>query len=301
MRSFKKLSNPISLLFMIVVINSCSSMNPKPSQEIYYTTPPVTFMREFPRYDSPNVAAVYRGDQVLILSRQADDWCLVQIVQSGKMGWIQSPLLSAEPIPTPTYSVQVSKVRLQDTPQKNATSPEVLYRGDKVRKLSENQEGWWMVLAEKDKSLGWIPATAVSERQPETASPMQAAGPSEKGPAMVTASPPPASKQFYYVATSNLNLHSLPMVSSQVVNTLKFNDRVEKIGQSDSQWIKVRYPVTGSQGWARGIFLADSSLKTPRDFPQHTQQRRTHPRRTVCPKPAEPEKTQPEEIEPVVM
>jgi hypothetical protein len=86
-----------------------------------------------------------------------------------------------------------------------------------------------------------------------------------------------------------------------VVNTLKFNDRVEKIGQSDPQWIKVRYPVTGAQGWAREIFLADSSLKSPKVFPQQTRQKRTPPRRSVCPRPAKPEKPQPEDIEPVVL
>ena len=114
----------------------------------------------------------------LVMSRQADDWCMVQAMQSGKIGWIQSALLSAQPIPTPTYFVQVGKVRLQDAPQKNASSPEVLSQGDKVRKLSENQEGWLMVLAEKDRGLGWIPASAVAEQPPATAPPLpRAAGP----------------------------------------------------------------------------------------------------------------------------
>jgi uncharacterized protein YgiM (DUF1202 family) len=301
MLSFKNLGKTILFLFLVMAINSCASMSFQTSHDIYYTTPPVTFIREFPGYDSPNVAAVYRGDQVVVLSRKSADWCQVQAVQSGKIGWIQSPLLSAEPIATPTYLVQVSKVRLQSSPQKNAPSPEVLNRGDKVRKLSENQEGWWMVLAEKDKSLGWLPATSVSGLKPETVPPTQTAAPSREGAAKVAASTPPAPKQLYYVATSDLNLHSLPLVRSQVVNSLKFNDRVEKIGQSDSQWIKVRYPVTGAQGWTQGIFLADSSLKTPRVFLQHTQKKRTRLRRPVCPKPAEPEKTQPQEPEPVVL
>jgi uncharacterized protein YgiM (DUF1202 family) len=301
MLSFKNLSKPIPLLLLIVAISSCASMSPQTSQEIYYTTPPVTFLRESPRYDSPNVATVYRGDQVVLLSRKAADWCEVKAVQSETFGWIQSPLLSAQPIPTPTYLVQASKVRLQSTPQKNAPAPEVLSRGDKVRKLSENQQGWWMVLAEKDKSLGWLPATAVSGLKPETASPPPAATPSGEGAAKVAASPAPLPKQLYYVATGDLNLHSLPLSSSQVVNTLKFNDRVEKIGQSDSQWIKVRYPVNGAQGWTQGMFLADASLKSPREFPQPAQKRRTRLKRPVCPKPAEPEKTQPKETEPVVL
>jgi uncharacterized protein YgiM (DUF1202 family) len=302
MLSFQNPRNPILLLFMVVVISSCTAMNSQTSQGTYYTTPPVTFIREFPRYDSPNVAPAYRGDQVVVLSGKADDWCQVQ-TQGGKIGWIQRPLLSAQPIPAATYTIQVNKVRLQDTPQKSAPSPEVLNRGDKVRKLSENQEGWWLVLVEKDKSLGWLPATAVSGLKQETAPPppTQTAGPSGEGSAKVAASTPPAPKQLYFVATTNLNLHSLPLASSQVVNTLKFNDRVEKIDQSNSQWIKVRYPVTGAQGWAQGIFLADSSPKTPKVFPQHTQKKRTRLRRAVCPKPAEPEKPQPEEVEPVVL
>ena len=313
MPSFQKLGKPLLLLFMAVAVNSCANTSPATSQNqnqnqnISYITPPVTFMREFPKYDSSKVAAVYRGDQVAVMSRQADDWCMVQAMQSGKIGWIQSALLSAQPIPTPTYFVQVGKVRLQDAPQKNASSPEVLSQGDKVRKLSENQEGWLMVLAEKDRGLGWIPASAVAEQPPATAPPLRAAGPAGQSAARGTGSIPPASKQLYYVATDNLNLHSLPLVSSQVVNTLQFNDRVEKISQSDSQWIKVRNPANGAQGWAQGMFLADSSLKTPRTFPQHAQQKRRPSRRPVCAKPAQPEKNQPpektqsEEIEPVVL
>src|SRR5271169_2219042 len=167
MLSLKGLNGPISLLLVFMIFNSCAMIGAKPSQEVYYTTPPVTFIREFPRYDSPNVAAVYLGEQVVILSRQADDWCQVQTVPSGKIGWIQSPLLSAVPISTPTYFVQASKVQLQDAPKKDATSPEVLHRGDKVRKLSENQAGWWFVQVEKDHNLGWVPATTLSEHRPE--------------------------------------------------------------------------------------------------------------------------------------
>jgi len=298
MLSLHRLSRPISLLVAVVAISSCAAMNANISQEVYDTTPAVTFLRENPGYDSPNVAAVYRGDRVVMLSRRADDWCQVQAVQSGKIGWMQSPLLSAVPISTPTYSIQASKVRLQETPQKDANSPEVLSRGEAVRKLSENQGGWWLVLVEKDQKLGWIPGTAVAKGEPAAAAPAPPAGPSEKGAAGAAASSHPAAKQLYYVATANLNLHSLPLVSSQVVKTLKFNDRVEKIDQSDSKWIKVRYPESGAQGWAQGMFLADASLKTPRVLPPR---KRTPLKRPVCPKPGEPEKTQPEEVEPEVM
>ncbi len=299
MPSFKELSRSISLLFVLMIINSCTMIGAKSNQDIYYTTQPVAYIRKSPGYDSPQVATVYRGEQVVILSTGADDWRQIQTVQSGQIGWIQSSLLSSLPIPAQTYYVQADKVPLQNISQKEAPFGEVLYRGDKVRKLSENGEGWWQVLVEKDGNLGWLPATEVSERKPETAPPMRAAEPARKGSTKVPASPQPVANQLsYYVATASLNLHRLPLVSSQVVKTLKFNDKVEKIDQSGSQWLKVRYPETGAQGWAQGFFLADSSLKTPRVFPQH---RRTPVKRPVCPKPGEPEKTQPEEVEPEVM
>jgi uncharacterized protein YgiM (DUF1202 family) len=298
MLSFDRLSRPISLLFVVTIINSCAALCPQPGQSIYYATPPVTFIRESPDYDSPNVAPVYRGDEVIILSSRKDEWRQVQTVQSRKIGWIQSPLLSADRIPTPTYYIQMSKVPLQDTPHREGASYQVLQLGDKVRKLSENEKGWLLVLVEKDQSLGWLPTTMVAEQEPKTASASQAARPSGKASAKATASPPLAPKQHYYVATYNLNLHALPLASSNVVKTLKFNDRVEKIDQSGSRWIKVRYLETGAQGWAQGLFLAESSLKTPKVF---SQQKRTTPRTPVCPKPAEPEQAQPEEIEPLVM
>ena len=97
---FKKLRGPISLLFMIMIINSSTSLGAKLDQGVYYTTPPVTFIHKFPDYNSPDVAKVYRNEPVVILYREADDWCHVRTVKGQQVGWIQSQLLSTVPIPT---------------------------------------------------------------------------------------------------------------------------------------------------------------------------------------------------------
>ena len=86
---FKKLRGPISLLFMIMIINSSTSLGANLGQDVSYTTPPVAYIRESPGYDSPNVATVYRGEQVKVLSRGAAGWCQVKTVQSQQVGWIQ--------------------------------------------------------------------------------------------------------------------------------------------------------------------------------------------------------------------
>ncbi len=118
MHPFKKLSRPISLLFVIIIINSSASLGATPDQDVYYTTPPVTFIHKFPDYNSHDVAKVYRGEPVVILSREADDWCHVKTVQGQQVGWIQRQLLSTVPIPTRIDFTQHIEVTLQDTPLK---------------------------------------------------------------------------------------------------------------------------------------------------------------------------------------
>jgi SH3-like domain-containing protein len=291
MLSFKKLGGPISLIFVVMLINTPASLGAKPSQGVSYTIPPVTYIRESPRYDSPNVAAVYRGAQVEVLLRGAAGWCQVKMIPGQQVGWIQCQLLSTAPVATRIYYIQESKVALQDTPQKEGTSRKFLHRGDKVRKLSENQQGWWRVVTEKGDSLGWVPATAVSEHEPKTTPPLQAAGPSVKSGVGGRASSPPVSREFY-VAIPFINLHRLPLVSSPVVKVLSFNERVEKIDTSGSKWLKVRYPDTGAEGWAYAPYMAESSLETPKVFPR--KKRTIKVKKPEPVKPAEPEKPQPE-------
>jgi uncharacterized protein YgiM (DUF1202 family) len=289
------------ILAVVVFCSSCAALQPQQPQGFYYTIPSVTYFRDSPGYSSRNVATVYRGEQVVIQSNIADNWCLVKTVQGGQTGWIQRPLLSPVPIPTETYTVQEQEVPLRDVPQKEATSRQVLHRGDQVRKLSENQQGWWWVLVEKDESLGWLPGTVVSKGAPATA------GPASQAAGAKTAGAGPASPPYIYVATATLNLHLLPLVDSQVVKVLKFNDKVEKIAQSGSAWLKVKYPVTGAQGWAQAPTLTASPLTAPKVFPPKKKAVVKKPRRqkTAVPEVSQPEAPsempEPKDVEPEVM
>lgn len=291
MIALKGLMKPVALLFLLVACASCALTPVTGPQEVYYTIPPITYFRESPDYASPNVATVYRGEQVKILSKTADNWCRVQTVQGQQIGWMQRALLSPVPIPTETFIIRENEVPLRDAPQKEGSSRQILQRGDKVRKLSENQQGWWWVLVEKDQSLGWLPP-AVTASATEKAAPGPTAEPGKPS------SPLPPPKPNYFVATANLNLYLLPLVDSKVVKVLRFNDKVEKIAQSGADWFKVRYPETGAQGWARAIALTESPLPAPKVFPA---KRKKALKRFGPLKPAEPGTTQPEELEPEVM
>jgi uncharacterized protein YgiM (DUF1202 family) len=287
------------LLFLITMAASCVLLRPQPPANVYYIIPSVTYFRDNPGYASANVATVYRGQQVKVLSRIADNWCQVETVPGGKVGWIQRPLLSPVPIPAATYTVTEAEVPLRDVPQKEALARRAVHKGDKVRKLSENQQGWWWVLVEKDESLGWLPGNALSEQTSAAGTAGQTAASLGSGAAETAASSPAAPPPYLYVAVANLDLRLLPLSTSQVVKVLKFNDKVEKVAQSGAEWLKVRYPETGAQGWAQAPTLTASPSQTPKVFPPPKKRRILKKSRGAT--PTEPETPQPEEISPEAM
>jgi uncharacterized protein YgiM (DUF1202 family) len=288
----KKLISTWAFLCLLLLVNSCIWFNARQTPEIYYTIPPVTYLRELPDYASPIVAMLYHGAQVSMVSSQEDDWCQVKVKQTQQVGWLPRPLLSEVPIHLKTYYVQAKEVPLRDAPQEEVISRYLLHRGDKVSKLTENQQGWWRVLVEKDKRLGWVPATLVSLHPPEKATP-------EKGiAASAEASLRPAPPNSYYVATTSLKLHLLPLASSQVVKVLKFNNAVEKVSQSGPTWLKVRYPETGAQGWVLARLLSESPAKTPKTF---TRKKKKTPKRLTPQQLQEEQSIPPEDLDPEVM
>jgi uncharacterized protein YgiM (DUF1202 family) len=288
----RKLASTSVFLCLLLLVNSCASFGAKQTPEVYYTIPPVTYLREFPGYASRIVVTLYHGEQVSMVSSREDGWCQVHVSQSRQVGWMPRPLLSEVPINLETYYVQANEVPLRDTPQEEVISRYVLYRGDKVSKLSENQQGWWRVLVEKDKRLGWVPAAVVSIKEPERAAPGKGiTGPTE-------ASLRPATQNSFYVATTTLKLQLLPLASSQVVKVLQFNDAVEKVSQSGPTWLKVRYPETGAQGWVLARYLSESPAKSPKTF---TRKKKTTPRRPKQQQLQEEQSIPSEDLDPEVM
>ena len=287
----------ILLLFLLMVLESCALLGGRQAPGVYYTIPPVTYIREFPGYASEIVVTVYRGDQVAILSNIKDEWCQVKTVVGGETGWMQRPLLSPVPIPIETYYVQASEVPLRPEPHQEIISRLVLHRGDEVRKLAENEQGWWRVLVEKDKSLGWLPAaTLAGSPPPETVSGV-ADQPAQAG----ADKRPPASQTLpkqYFVAAATLELHLLPLVSSPVVKVLQFNDKIEEVYQSGSKWLKVKYPETGVQGWTQASYLSESPAKAPQPV---KAKKKKGPRKTRRPKGKSKPAGQPQILEPEIM
>lgn len=297
-KAFRKLDSLYFFLGVLLLITSCISLQSGQTSEFFYTNPVVTYLREAPESNSQIVATVHRGDQVTILSRAKDDWCRVKVAQGEQIGWIQGVLLSSIPIQVETYYVQTDNIPLRDSPQKEKISRHLLHRGDRVRKLDQNNLGWWWVLVEQDKSLGWIPASAVTVHPPVKSPPgdeVKSAKERGAGPdSSLRSAPQPA----FFVATNSLELHLLPLISSQVVKVLQFNQKVEKVSQSGSDWLKVRHPETGIQGWTLASYLNTSPAQAPKSL---TPRRKKAPEKPSDPQPKKTPVVQPEEVDPEVM
>ncbi|MFA4904237.1 MAG: SH3 domain-containing protein [Desulfobaccales bacterium] len=230
---------------------SCATNNK--NANYYYSIPTVSYLRDCPGYDCQVVAEIYNANEVRFLDKNDAGWWRVQSLRDQKIGWIQGDLLSNVPLITKNYYIVADELPLRDSPGEDIVSRKLLGYGDEVQKISEKND-WWRVLAEKDKAIGWIPAKMVSEIKPE-----HLMEPGKTAEISSTASPPKTTS-YYFVAAENIKLYIIPSIPSQVVKELKLNDPVEKISQSGSLWVKVRYPTTGAEGWAHARYFKDSPV-----------------------------------------
>lgn len=240
----------IIVLLISLLSYSCAVNNQ--NVDYYYSIPTLSYLRDCPGYDCQVVGEIYNANEVRFLEKNEAGWWRVQSLRDQKIGWIQGDLLSNVPLITKNYYVVADALPLRDSPGEDIVSRKLLDYGDEVHKIAE-KDGWWRVLAEKDKSIGWIPAKMVSETRPE-----QPLEPEKTGEVSSTTAPP--KNPYYFVAADNLKLYIIPSIPSQVVKELKLNDKVEKISQSGSLWVKVRYPVTGAEGWAQARYFKDSPV-----------------------------------------
>jgi uncharacterized protein YgiM (DUF1202 family) len=233
-----------------ILLYSCAIKNN--GVDYYYSIPTVSYLRECPNYDCQVVTEIYNSDKVSFLEKDDTGWWRVQSLRDQKIGWIPRDLLSTVILITKNYYVVADKLPLRDSPGKDIVSRKMLDYGAEVQKIGE-KDGWWRVIAEKDKAIGWIPASMVSETRPEPFSEPVKTG-------EISSATPQPKTSYYFVAVENLKLYIIPSIPSQVVKELKLNDAVEKISQSGSSWVKVRYPATGAEGWAYARYFKDSPI-----------------------------------------
>jgi uncharacterized protein YgiM (DUF1202 family) len=257
MLTFIKQNKLFIIIIVILLFNACAVNN---KIDLFYSIPTISYLREGPNYDSLAVTELYNADTVKLLEKNDNGWWQVQSLRNENIGWTQRDLLSDTPIIAQNYYITVSDLPLRNSPGQDVISRNLLSYGDTVKKIAE-KDSWWRILVEKDKSIGWIPATMASETPPEPLGvenpKMLASDKTDKGS---LASQPAPQFSYYFVAAGSLDLYIIPFIPSQVVKVLKLNDKVEKISQSGNDWFKIRYFDTGAEGWALARFLKSSPV-----------------------------------------
>jgi uncharacterized protein YgiM (DUF1202 family) len=181
------------------------------------------------------LAQIYRGEQVERLEEVEGGWWRVRATRSGQTGWVQGELFTANPVPVTYLYVAVTTVPLRECPEEPCAALQLVYGGDRVQELEENQ-GWARVLVEKSRTLGWLPKKVLAEKPP-------------------TAHPRRPEKPYAYVAVPRLRVRLTPELKAPVVKRLALNDQVERLETNAAGWVKVRHPASGVVGWVLGRYL----------------------------------------------
>jgi uncharacterized protein YgiM (DUF1202 family) len=220
---------------LLIAVAACAARRPAaPEGGNYYVTTKITYLRDSPGYQANLLGQLYLGDQVEKLESHESGWWQVRSARSGQVGWVQGELLSPAPV-RPVYFYVIRTVALRECAQESCPSLQLVYRGDQVQKIEENDRGWVRVLVARSRTLGWLPGAAVSEH-------LEAAAGKPEGP-------------YYYVAVRTLKLRQQPALEAEVVKTLRLNDQLQNLEVNPGGWVKVRQPASGAAGWVMGRYL----------------------------------------------
>ena len=252
MRSYSDLTRLITLILLLGLASSCAKTQVvKPPEGSFFVTPEITYLRDSPGDGGNVLGSLYRGDKVEIVDAGESAWWRVELRRSGQRGWVRKELLSPDPVATVFYYVKEDTLPLLECPRHDCIPLQLLFRGDQVQRVEEGDQGWWRVLMIKSRSFGWVPASALTERIEDTQQKQ-------------------IRKPYYYVAVGKLILRAKPSNRSQVIRTLRFNDQVQKIGET-KDWFQVRQPSTGALGWVISRDLETFPLIAPRGAPSKNE------------------------------
>jgi SH3-like domain-containing protein len=249
MRSYRDLVRLILLVLLLSQAFSCARTRTQlvqPPEGPYFVTSEMTYLLDAPSSRGHVISPLYRGDDLDLVDGRDSTWWRVKLQRTGETGWVRKELLSLTKVDSVFYYVKEDTFPLLECPRSDCITIMLLFRGDQVQRVQAGCHGWWRVLAIKGRSLGWVPASALTEDRKEAL----------KQPR----------QPYYYVAIRKLILRARPSASGEVIRILEFNDQVKKLAAS-KDWFKVRQPSTGAVGWVASRYLETLPLFSPRGVP----------------------------------
>lgn len=236
------------LTLLLGLVWSCAPTQVvKAPEGTYFVIPEITYLLDSPGFGGNVLSPLFRGDKLDVVDGSDAAWWKTKLQRTGQTGWVKKELLSLIPIATVFYYVKEDTLPLLECPRSDCLPLQLLFRGDQVQRVEEGRQGWWRVAAIKGRSLGWVQASALTENSAEA---------QQRQPR----------QPYFYVATRNLILRAQPSAGGEVIRTLRFNDQVQKLGET-KDWFKVRQPMSGAVGWVFSRDLSPTPLSSPPGMP----------------------------------
>ncbi|WP_148551110.1 SH3 domain-containing protein [Paraclostridium bifermentans] len=206
-------------------------------------------VRSGPSTSNGVIGSLKQNDKVEVIS-ESNGWSKVKF--SGKEGYVSSTYLkdsnggntgggSENPNPTPgkTKVVTATSLNVRSGPSTSNSVIGSLKQNDKVEVISENN-GWSKVKFSGKE--GYVSSTYLKDSDGGNTG-----GGSEN--------PNPTPGKTKVVTATSLNVRSGPSTSNSVIGSLKQNDKVEVISESNG-WSKVK--LSGKEGYVSSTYLKDS-------------------------------------------
>ncbi|WP_290061373.1 SH3 domain-containing protein [Paraclostridium bifermentans] len=222
--------------------------NPTPGKTKVVTATSLN-VRSGPSTSNSVIGSLKQNDKVEVIS-ESNGWSKVKF--SGKEGYVSSAYLkdsnsgntgggSENPNPTPgkTKVVTATSLNVRSGPSTSNSVIGSLKQNDKVEVISESN-GWSKVKFSGKE--GYVSSTYLKDSDGGNTG-----GGSEN--------PNPTPGKTKVVTATSLNVRSGPSTSNSVIGSLKQNDKVEVISESNG-WSKVKF--SGKEGYVSSTYLKDS-------------------------------------------
>ena len=206
-------------------------------------------VRSGPSTSNRVIGSLKQNDKVEVMS-ESNGWSKVKY--SGKEGYVSSTYLkdsdggntgggSENPNPTPgkTKVVTATSLNVRSGPSTSNSIIGSLKQNDKVEVISESN-GWSKV--KYSGKEGYVSSTYLKDSDDG-----DTGGGSEN--------PNPTPGKTKVVTATSLNVRSGPSTSNSIIGSLKQNDKIEVISESNG-WSKVKY--SGKEGYVSSTYLKDS-------------------------------------------
>ncbi|EQK47475.1 mannosyl-glycoendo-beta-N-acetylglucosamidase domain protein, possible enterotoxin [[Clostridium] bifermentans ATCC 19299] len=222
--------------------------NPAPGKTKVVTATSLN-VRSGPSTSNSVIGSLKQNDKVEVIS-ESNGWSKVKF--SGKEGYVSSAYLkdsdggntgggSENPNPTPgkTKVVTATSLNVRSGPSTSNSVIGSLKQNDKVEVISESN-GWSKVKFSGKE--GYVSSTYLKDSDG-----------GNTGGGSENPNPNPSNNKI--VTATSLNVRSGPSTSNGVIGSLKQNDKVEVISESNG-WSKIKF--NGKEGYVSSAYLKDS-------------------------------------------